>query len=466
MPTLEIGEILRTTEGTLIQGDASARVTSFTIDSRTVRPGGAFVALRGERTDGHRFVGDAAAAGAALAIVEHEPAAGSPRPPAVLKVGDAAEALARCGALARGTLRGTRFVGLTGSTGKTTTKELIAAGLGASRRVHRTSGNYNNLLGVPLTLLACPDDAEYAVVEMGMNAAGEIATLNRMTRPHLGLVTNVRPVHLEKLRTIDDVAAAKGELFATLPPDATSVVNLDDPHVRLQSMRHDGPRVTFGHDGAADVRCDRVLDRLAPGAALDATVGGERLHLELRLPGAHSASNALAAIAAVHAAGEDLASAARAMEAVEVGPGRGRILRLADDVVLIDDSYNSNPAALAAVLETLRATPSEGRKILIMGDMLELGEHSRAFHQEAGRRAAAAGVDVLIAVGPLARHALESARRSGVPEVHHEGSAASAARDLRERLRSGDLVLVKGSRGVGLDRLVREIAGGGEGEGH
>ncbi len=454
VPTLSLEELAGAAGGKLLRGDPAAAVRSYGIDTRQLEPGGVFFALPGTRTDGHAFLGEAARRGAAAAVVTREPGTDEPAPPALVLVEDAVEALGRCGAHARTRVRGLTVVAVTGSAGKTMTKELLAAGLAANRRVHRSAGNLNNHLGVPLTLLACPDDAELAVVELGMSGAGEIATLTRMARPEVGLITNVAPAHLEFFDSLDDIAAAKGELFALLAPEATAVVNLDDPQLRVQALRHAGRQVTFGRHHDADLKLERVEDRFVPGVAMTFRHAGEPFHLELRLGGEHAARNALAALAAVVALGGDLRAAMQAMSRVEAGPGRGQVHRLRDGIVLVDDSYNSNPAALAAVLRTLGHTSAAGRKVLVMGDMLELGREAAALHREAGKQAAAAGVKLLFAVGRLAHLGAETARRSGVSEVHQHQDGASAARELPECLRPGDLVLVKGSRGVRLEQVV------------
>ena len=267
MPALSVADVLQATGGELLIGDRSAVATSFTIDTRRLERGAAFFALVGTRTDGHAFLAEAARAGAALAVVSRPPEGIGSFPPAVIRVDDGAAALARCGALARQRLSA-KVVALTGSAGKTTTKEFIAAGLSASHRVHRTIGNLNNELGVPLTLLACPEDAEIAVIEMGMNGPGQIAFLTRLANPDVGLVTNVRPVHLEFFSSLDEIASAKGELFAVLREDAVAVVNLDDARVRLQAARHGGHRVTFGRSESADLRAETIADRFLPGAGL------------------------------------------------------------------------------------------------------------------------------------------------------------------------------------------------------
>jgi UDP-N-acetylmuramoyl-tripeptide--D-alanyl-D-alanine ligase len=455
VPALRLSEIVAATGGTLVRGEAETRIDSFSIDTRKLRSGGLFFALKGSRTDGHDHLDAAARAGGMAAVVERD-APGGADLPALVRVDDSVAALGRCGAAAREKSRA-KFIAVTGSVGKTTTKNLIAAGLAATHRVYSTEGNLNNHLGVPLTLLACPDDAEFAVVELGMSAPGEIAHLTKLARPDVGLVTNVRPAHMEFFESLDDVAAAKGELYAVLRREATSVVNLDDKHVRLQAARHAGPRVTFGRGGGADLTLESVHDRLIPGAELTFAHGGRTRTLQLALAGAHNAWNALAALAAVVAAGADLDAAGAAMGRVEPAPGRCKIHRLPADVVVVDDSYNSSPNALAAILEMLRHCRPSGRKVLVMGDMLELGPAEGHYHREAGRRAAQVGIDILVGVGPRARAALDTARRGGVPETRHEKDAASAAETLPGLVRPGDLLVVKGSRAVGLERVVAAL---------
>lgn len=452
MPTLRVGELLQATGGTLLSGDPSSPVTSYALDTRKLRAGGAFFALPGTRVDGHAFVGDAARAGALLAIVARAPSGGGPFPAAMIQVDDVAAALARCGAFARQRIRG-KVVTITGSAGKTTTKEFVAAGLAASAKVHRTTGNLNNELGLPLSLLSCPDDAEAAVFEIGMNGPGQIAFLARLADPDVALVTNVLPVHLEFFDSIDDIAAAKGELFAVLRDNATSVVNLDDVNVRVQATRHAGPRVTFGRAENADVRLEAIENLFVPGASLRFSHAGRSHSISLRIGGAHAALDALAAAATIIACGVALGPALTAIAGVEPAPGRGRMTHLPEGIIVIDDTYNSNPEALASVLATLEAGPTAGRRVLVMGDMLELGPRSLAFHQEAGALAAQSKVALLVGVGPFARHAVEAARRAGI-EAHAADNAAQAAQMVPGLLRAGDLVVIKGSRGVRLELVV------------
>jgi UDP-N-acetylmuramoyl-tripeptide--D-alanyl-D-alanine ligase len=280
-----------------------------------------------------------------------------------------------------------------------------------------------------------------------------------MVDPDVGVLTNVRAVHMAFFATLDDVAAAKGEMFAVLRDEATAVVNLDDAHVRVQAARHVGPRVTFGQHAAADLRLERIENRLFPGAALTLRHRGESFRVQLRMAGAHSAMNALAALATVVAVGEDLHAAAERIGELEAGAGRGRVHRIGRGIVLVDESYNCSPPALASVLDTMRSTEATGRKVLALGDMLELGPLSGALHREAGRRAAAAGIQLLVAVGAESKETAEAARRAGIGEVHHHADSVAAAREIPGLLRDGDLVVIKGSHGIRMDRLVSTLLG-------
>lgn len=459
MPAASVAQLVRDSGGSLLRGDPEAIVRTFDIDTRRIQRDGCFFALKGSRTDGHEFLAEAARAGAALAMVQHKPETDAPAPPALILVDDTAAALGRCGEQARRRQSGTRWIALTGSNGKTTTKEMIAEGLAGKHRVHRTPGNYNNELGVPLTLLALPEDAQIAVLELAMSGAGEIAALGAMTDPDIGLVTNVRAVHMAFFETLDDLSAAKGELFAVMRDDAIAVVNLDDVHVRVQAARHAGARVTYGQHPAADLRLEAIDNRLLPGASLTFRHRDESIRVQLKMSGGHSAWNALAALAVVVAAGEDLRAAAERIEQLEAGPGRGKLHRLDRGVIVVDESYNNSPPALASVLDTLKVTEPQGRRVLAIGDMLELGAMSSPLHREAGRRAALAGVEVLVAVGPESRETAESARRSGVPVVHHHASSSEAAGTVSGLVRDGDLIVVKGSRGLRMERIVKALTG-------
>lgn len=328
MPELTVRDVVAATGGSLLRGEPDVTLRAFGIDTRALGADSLFFALKGERTDGHKFLPQAAEAGAAAAVIDSETPTDARGPRALIRVPDVRAALTACGRLARERLGSTRFVAITGSNGKTTTKELLAAGLGATYRVHKTPGNYNNDLGVPLTLLSCPADAQWAVCELAMSGFHEIGPLTELVRPDFGLITNIRAVHLEFFRSVDEIAAAKGEMFAVLSPDATAVYNIDNPHIRVQVTRHTGRQVSFGRAENADVRILDLANRFLPGSSLAVAAGDRKWTVHLRLGGAHSAFNALAAIAAVHAAGEDVDAAIGAMQQVEAGPGRGKVHRL------------------------------------------------------------------------------------------------------------------------------------------
>ena len=457
MPELSVAELLEATGGSLLRGDPQARLDAYVIDTRRVGPGGVFFALKGTRTDGHKFLGEAASNQASAAVVEREPEAGEPAPETLIRVDNSIDALGRCGRWVRRRLSDVRWIAVTGSIGKTTTKELLAEGLSPDARVHRTPGNLNNHLGLPLTLLACPDDAKFGVLELAMSAPFEIAELATISDPDIGMVTNVRAAHLESFGSLEDIAAAKGELFAVLRKDATSVVNIDDLQVRVQAARHDGPRVTFGRNAQADIQLEEIESRFYPGVEFRFRHDGRSRHVSLRIGGGHAAYNCLAALAAVHAAGGDLDAAIEKMQQIEAGAGRGLVHRLARGIMLVDDSYNSNPAAVASMLETLKISDPPGRRVLVSGDMLELGHLQGAMHREVGKRAASAGVKMLIAVGRESRASAEVGRRSGIPEVYHHGNSTKAAEAIAELLKEGDLVVVKGSRGMHMERVVQAI---------
>ena len=465
MPELRLADLVEATGGHLVRGNPETIVGSYVIDTRRLDSGGCFFALSTGRKDGHLFLNEAAKFGAAAAVVERAPADDESAPEGIVLVHDTLEALTNCGEWIRGHYEDVRWLALTGSNGKTTTKELLAAALSNEQNVHRTPGNFNNHLGVPLTLLSMPADTDTAVLELAMSGPGEIAHLMQMTRPDVGMVTNVRAAHLNSFQSLDDIAAAKGELYSCLDDSSIAIVNLDDVHCRVQATRHLGPRITFGAHPDADVRIGDVQNQLTPGVAFSVHRGDWSRNVQLRLVGAHGAFDAVAALVAALAVGEDLDDACERMERVEAGPGRGQLHRLRAEMLLVDDSYNSSPSALASMLDLIRVNEVPGKKILVMGDMLELGPMEDAMHREAGKRIAAADIDVLVAVGPLSRHSAETARRFGVEQIHHFNDSRKAAAAIPEMLGSGDLVVVKGSRGLRMETIVRTIQEQFEGSG-
>jgi UDP-N-acetylmuramoyl-tripeptide--D-alanyl-D-alanine ligase len=398
------------------RGDAPGPLR-VTIDSRDVRPGDLFVGLPGTRVDGGRFAGAALAAGAwgVLVAPEHAPSA----PPGVVIAAE--DPLAALQALARSWRRALRapVVGITGSTGKTSTKDLLAAMLAQDRRVVATAQNLNTEIGLPLTILGAPAGTEALVLEMAMRGPGQIAELAAIAEPDVGVIVNVGPVHLELLGSLEAIAAAKAELLVDLRPGATAVVPAGEPLLAAH-LRDDLRIVTFGEGG--DV----------------ADLGG----VELPFGSAHMRANALAALAAARALGAEPSGRLE----VTLSALRGQRIELPGPVLVIDDCYNANPMSMRAALDDLAAS-ANGRRVAVLGDMLELGPDEARYHAEIGAHAAQRGVDVLVTVGPLA---MQMGLEFG-GELHAVPDAAGAAELARELLRPGDTVLVKGSRGVGLE---------------
>ncbi len=440
-------------------GVASAEfaVTGVAFDSREVGPGDLFVAMKGEASDGHLYLDQAFAQGAAGAIVS-EPCAH----PHVL-VADSFTALQMLGRASRAR-SGATIIGVTGSVGKTSAKEALFAALdrGAPGAVHRSVKSYNNHTGVPLSLARMPRDARFGVFEMGMNHAGELAELTQIVRPHIAVVTAIAPAHTEFFRDESAIADAKGEIFAGLEPDGVAIIPFDSPHrdrLTAAATPHAARIVTFGIAKGADVRAIETV-RLATGATfVTVQQDGRELSFTMAQPGMHWVSNALAVIACVEAAGADLGLAGLAL--AELGGLQGRGARfmtpLADgQALVIDESYNANPASMRATLAVLAKEP--GRHVALLGEMRELGAASADYHAGLAEPILAANVEMALLVGeamaPLAQ-ALE-----GKVETVHVGDAAAALTSLRTILAPGDAVLIKGSNGVGLARVVTSLGGG------
>jgi UDP-N-acetylmuramoyl-tripeptide--D-alanyl-D-alanine ligase len=441
-------------------GPPPGPVAGVSTDTRTIAPGSLFVALRGERFDGHDFLAEAARGGATCAVVARGRV---PAPPPGLTLLEVEATLAALGALAR--WHRLRFdvpvVGVTGSNGKTTTREMIAAILATRGPVLKTEGNLNNEVGVPLTLFRLRPEHHAAVIEMGMSARGEIARLAAIAEPRVGVVTNAFPAHLASLGSVDGVADAKAELYKGLPADGVAVANADDPRM-LHRARKSGRRMlTFsgGADPKADVVVLRVLAQDPGGMRFLLGVGTKELEVGLPLVGEHNAVNAAAAAAAAIALGCSDREILRGLATVRPVGRRLRIERLPSGVLLVDDCYNANPASMRAALRTLRQLAGDGRALAVLGDMLELGPTEADLHRDLGRDAAAAGLAALAAFGPRARLARDAAVEAGMPAADAlatEDLAALAA-FVRERLRPGDVLLVKASRGMMLERLVEAL---------
>jgi UDP-N-acetylmuramoyl-tripeptide--D-alanyl-D-alanine ligase len=449
--------------GRLVAGSPLQRLGPVSIDSRAIEPGDLFFAIVAAR-DGHAFVPAAVARGAA-GVVVHRPV-DLPRDggaPLVIEVGDTLLALHD---LARAVRRasGARVVAITGSAGKTTTKDAIAAVLGARYRVVKNRGNLNNHLGLPLSLVemrACPD---VAVMEFGMNHAGEIRVLVGIAEPDVRVWTNVGDAHIGYFGSRDAIADAKAEILEQADARTLLVCNADDPLVMARAARFPGQVVTFGLHAHADVRADGIDDRgvLGTGATVRTPAGA--MALSITLPGRGHLMNALAATAVGVELGVGLATIAERLRGLAAPPHRGAVLHTPSGPTVLDDTYNSSPAALARSLEVLAASRPAGRRMAVIGEMLELGDQSVALHEECGRAIVAAGVERLITVGgEPARRLGEAAVGLGLPAtaVTHVATSDEAARLVGAELRAGDLLLVKGSRGIGTDRVVTRLMTGG-----
>ncbi len=440
-------------------GRASAdfTVTGVTFDSREIGPGDLFVAMKGEATDGHRFLDGAFANGAAAAIVSH------PIDQPHILVADVNAALDALGVASRGRTAA-KIAGVTGSVGKTGTKEALSAALARGNKgsVHRSVKSYNNHTGVPLSLARMPAGSGFGVFEMGMNHAGELAQLTRMVRPHVALITAIAPAHIEFFASEEGIADAKGEIFQGLEPGGTAIIPFDSRHRdRLigAAKPYAANIITFGRGEGADVRAlDEVI--VSGGTQVTATLPGADLCFTISQAGDHWVSNALAIIAAVQALGGDLAAAGLALADFEGLAGRGAQYRVAaqgGELLILDESYNANAASMAATLKVLGTTQAT-RHIAVLGEMRELGAESDALHAGIAEPLMAAGADFALLVGPGMK-ALAKALE-GRLEYAHVDNAEAALDTLASMVRGGDAVLIKGSNAVGLSRVVDALRGG------
>jgi UDP-N-acetylmuramoyl-tripeptide--D-alanyl-D-alanine ligase len=452
--------------------DPLARLAGVSIDSRTVGRGELFIAIHGPLHDGHRFVAAALEAGAAAAVVSRDRLGEYPESVRA-KLLSVANTLGALQDLARAVRRawGQRLAAVTGSAGKTTTKEILTALLRTKLRVLKSEGNLNNEYGLPLALLQLEPEHQAAVVELGMSHRGELRRLAEIAEPQVGVVTCVAPVHLEFFASVDEIALAKRELIEGLAPAATqnagesgsagsvAILNADDPRVARFADVAQGTVLTFGFAKDAQFRAENIMDRGADGSAFDFISPAGRVRLDLPLPGRHNIANALAALAAASVWGLGAEAAQRAFPEITAGEMRGRLLRFEPGFAVINDSYNSNPAALRAMLELLAHTAGYRRRILAAGEMLELGLASASLHREAGARAAALNLDWIVAVQGHAAEIAAGAVDAGMPpeRARFFATSAEAAAFIAEIVEPGDLLLVKGSRGVKMERVVEAL---------
>ena len=422
----------------------------YSIDSRTVGPGQLFFAVKGERLDGHDFAESALARGAVAAVVRRDQLGRYPRQKDLLAVEDTLVALQTL-AMAVRKLWGKPVIGVTGSMGKTTTKEAIAHVLSTRFRVLKSEGNFNNHFGLPLMLLKIAPEYDIAVVEMGMSHAGEIRALARIAQPEMGVVTNVAPVHLEFFDSVAGIAQAKYELIESLPAGGTAVLNADDEYVRQFGRNFQGKVVMYGTRATADVRVENIRNRGAEGSEFDVVIGGVREPARLPLMGEHNVLNALAAVAVGLERGLKAPEAVGALADLAAADKRGEVLRLGN-ITVINDCYNCNPKALEAMVDALAAM-AVGRRIAVVGAMLELGRTEEQLHRQAGQHMAEKKIDLLLGVRGPAQAMVEAARQAGM-RAEFVSTPEEAGEWLAREARDGDGVLLKASRGVKLEKAL------------
>jgi UDP-N-acetylmuramoyl-tripeptide--D-alanyl-D-alanine ligase len=450
--TLTLESVAAATGGTLVV-PAAGNASGVSIDSRTLRPGELFVAITGPRFDGHTFLTSARAAGAWAALVHRDVEA--PAGLGLVRVPDTTAALA---ALARHVRRTVDLpvVAITGSAGKTTTKEILAALLATRGPVLKTEGNLNNQYGLPLNLLRLRPEHTSAVLELGMSAPGEMRALAKIAEPDVAVITNVGRAHLAFFASADEIAQAKAEIFEGVRPGGIAVLNADDPRVRRVGEAWGGRVLWFGRDRRYEVSAENWRGTVF-GMRFDLRIAGQTVEIALPLPGPHHVMNFLAAAGAAHALGIAPAAMADAATRIEATKHRGQVVRLREGITLLDECYNSSPEALEAAIVALGMAGGL-RRVAVIGDMLELGPSGPAIHREAGTRVVGR-VDVLAAVGPLGAEIAAGARDAGLApsSVHLFADATGAAAGVPDLLRPGDAVLVKGSRGVHLEAVVSAL---------
>lgn len=455
---LTAGWLAGASGGTLVSGDPGAVVTGISIDTRTLAAGALYVAIKGERLDGHAFIPEAIARGASGLLVDEASSAATSGGAFVIEVDDTLAALQAIGREVRAH-SGAIVIAITGSAGKTTTKEITAALLESRYEVFRNRGNLNNHIGLPLSLIELRTMPNVAVVELGMNHKGEISTLVALAEPEIRVWTNVGNAHIGFFASREEIADAKAEILERARPDDRLIINADDPLIVSHAQAFRGRVISFGLSAHADVRAERVSARGIEGT--DATIRTAKGSFDVRVPlvGLGNLLNVLAATAVAIELDVPLDEIGRRIGELRPAARRGEVIRQANGITLVDDSYNSSPAALLQSLAALQATEA-GRRAAVLGEMLELGDHAIALHEECGRAAASARLAWLVTVGGAPAVAMASAARAaGMPDdaVAHAGTAEEASDIAAGRARAGDVVLIKGSRGIGVDRVVTRL---------
>jgi UDP-N-acetylmuramoyl-tripeptide--D-alanyl-D-alanine ligase len=460
MSLLTAAEIEKGTRGSLTCGSRDVSFSGISIDTRTLQSGDLFFAIRGPNQDGHRFIPDALSKGAPGVVAAHGYRHPGPFPDGrvLIEVADTHAALKDLAMWFRRRWSGI-LVAVTGSMGKTTTKEFAAHVLESRYSVCRTPGNYNNMFGLPLALFGLRIGHDIGIFEMGMSAPGEIAEMCRIAAPAAGVLTNIAPVHLAFFGSLEEIARAKYEIVEALPADGTLVYNADDDLVRAMSARYEGAKVSFGFSDAADIRADQVEYIGLEETRFRLICGREALRAFIPFAGAHYLMNALAAVALGRRYDVAPKTMVESLASLPQPAMRGRILRFREGFTVIDDSYNSNPRALMQMIDVLARTPSFKRRILVAGEMLELGKDSDSLHYECGVFAAKRSLDLVVGIQGAARAIVQGALESGMSDsqVRFFADTNSASGFVGGLVRDGDLMLVKGSRGVRTERIVQGL---------
>ncbi len=460
MAHMTAAQLESATGGILVSGSKGTSVAGVSIDTRTLRPSDLFFAIRGPRNDGHDHVSDALQKGAAGAVVDwrYEIPEAVPANKILLRVENTHEALKDLAAFVRRNWRGS-LVGITGSMGKTTTKEFMAQVLQTEFSVYRSPGNYNNLFGLPLAIFGLSPEDHIGLFEMGMSAPGEIAEMCRIALPDAGVITNVAPVHLEFFESLEAIARAKSELAEGLAAGGILIYNADDPLVRAIADRFGGDKVSFGFSAAAEVRAEEIEITGVTETRFRLVCDGAGRRAVMPLCGAHYVMNALPAVALARRYTIEVDQILESLRHLRQAHMRGQTLHFREGFTVIDDSYNSNPRALMKMIENLSRIPRYSRRILIAGEMLELGMGSEALHHQCGMCAAENGIDIVVGVQGAAREITRGAVEAGLPpsQVHFFTEVNPAIDFLYLKLQPGDLVLIKGSRGVHLEKMIQAL---------
>lgn len=460
-PIFTAGEAVKATGGVLLSGSSQDKLCGITTDSRAVNPGNLFIAIAGEKYDGHDFIQTAVQKGAAGVLVQDEDVlrqAGIGEEKVVIRVADTLQALGDLAYEYR-----MRFsipvIGLTGSSGKTTTKEMIAAIIGIRKKVLVTEGNFNNLIGLPQTIFRLTGEHELAVLEMGTNCRGEIGRLARIAAPDVGLITNIGPAHLAGFGSVENVREEKGSLFLNMAPSGTAVINLDDEAVRTVAVKWTGRRITYGMSIDADVTARNIEKNGARSMRFTLVIGDKSENIEMKVVGIHNVYNALAAAATAWAVGIDCRTIVEGLSKFRPVSGRMQVIKLQNCAFVLDDSYNANPASVREALMTVKDLKNNHNSYVFLGDMLELGTFTEEMHRKIGILVATIGVNALFLRGEFASITAAGALEGGMPAQNiFLLSANEDGMDfLKKNLKRGDIILVKGSRCMKMEEFAARI---------